>query len=168
MCLSFGKRVSCTGRFHLDNPNCVFITRQERITMNIGDVAKASGLPAKTIRYYEDIGLVRPGREHNGYRTFSKADAHKLAFLSRARSLGFSIEDCRSLMSLYEDRDRASADVRQIASGHLERIIDKIAELQSLQQTLETLIDRCRGDGRPDCPILEDLSRSGDAEAPAS
>ena len=71
-------------------------------------------------------------------------------------------------MSLYEDRDRASADVRQIASGHLERIIDKIAELQSLQQTLETLIDRCRGDGRPDCPILEDLSRSGDAEAPAS
>ena len=128
--------------------------------MNIGDVAEASGLPAKTIRYYEDIGLVRPKRGQNGYRAFSKADVYKLAFLSRARSLGFSIEDCRSLMSLYEDRDRASADVRNIASDHLDRITSKIAELQSLRRTLETLIHRCHGDDRPDCPILDDLSGS--------
>lgn len=128
--------------------------------MNIGDVAEASGLRAKTIRYYEDIGLVRPRRGQNDYRAFSEIDVHKLVFLSRARSLGFSIEDCRSLMSLYEDRDRASADVRNIASDHLDRITAKIAELRSLRRTLETLIHRCHGDERPDCPILDDLSGS--------
>jgi MerR family transcriptional regulator, copper efflux regulator len=126
--------------------------------MNIGDVAEASGLPAKTIRYYEEIGLVRPKRGENGYRSFNEADVHKLAFLSRARSLGFSIEDCRSLMSLYEDRGRASANVKTIASDHLERITSKITELESLRRTLKTLIHRCHGDKRPDCPILDDLS----------
>ena len=131
--------------------------------MNIGDVAGASGLPAKTIRYYEDIGLVRPHRSSNGYRDFSKTDAHKLAFLARARSLGFSIEDCRTLISLYEDRGRASADVHRIATGHLSDIERKIAELQSLRRTLQDLVGRCHGDDRPDCPILDGLS----GEAPA-
>lgn len=126
--------------------------------MNIGDVAQASGLPAKTIRYYEDIGLVRPGRGPNGYRDFSKQDAHRLTFLGRSRSLGFSIEDCRTLMSLYEDRDRASADVRAVAKEHLERIAQKIDELQTLKATLETLVTRCQGNDRPDCPILDDLA----------
>lgn len=126
--------------------------------MNIGDVAEASGLPAKTIRYYEDIGLVRPAREANGYRDFSEADLHKLVFLSRARSLGFTIEDCRTLLSLYEDRDRASADVKAVAEDHLGRVNQKIAELQSLRETLSHLVSSCHGDDRPDCPILDGLS----------
>lgn len=128
--------------------------------MNIGEVAEASGLPAKTIRYYEDIGLVHPTRGANGYRDFSETEAHKLTFLSRARSLGFSIEDCRSLLSLYEDRERASADVKRIAADHLDRIARKIAELEALRSTLDELVVRCHGDDRPDCPILDGLSRT--------
>ena len=107
--------------------------------MNIGEVSGRSGLPAKTIRYYEDIGLIRPGRSANGYRSFSEADLHKLAFLGRSRALGFSIEDCRNLLTLYEDRSRASADVKQIAKGHLARIDDKLAELQEMRATLAGL-----------------------------
>ena len=133
--------------------------------MNISDVSRASGLPAKTIRYYEDIGLVRPARGANGYRSFTDKDAHKLAFLGRSRSLGFTIEDCRTLMSLYEDRDRASADVKALATEHLDRIAQKIDELQALKSTLETLVTRCHGDGRPDCPILDDLAG---AESPGA
>lgn len=129
--------------------------------MNIGDAARASGLPAKTIRYYEEIKLVRPARGANGYRDFSVEDVHKLAFLGRARSLGFSIEECRVLVSLYEDRDRASADVKAVANEHLDRISNKIDELQALKSTLETLVARCHGDNRPDCPILNDLAGLG-------
>ncbi len=126
--------------------------------MHIGEASRASGLPTKTIRYYEDIGLVRPARRTNGYRDFSDQDTHKLAFLGRSRSLGFSIDDCRTLLSLYEDRDRASSDVKAVAAEHLERIAQKIDELQALKFTLENLVTRCRGDNRPDCPILNDLS----------
>ena len=126
--------------------------------MNIGETAEASGLPPKTIRYYEDIGLVRPARGANGYRDFSARDASKLAFLGRARSLGFSIEECRTLLSLYEDRGRASADVKRIASDHVARIGRKIAELEAMRATLAELVTRCHGDDRPDCPILDDLS----------
>ncbi|MFW5881340.1 MAG: Cu(I)-responsive transcriptional regulator [Roseicyclus sp.] len=126
--------------------------------MNIGEASRASGLPAKTIRYYEDIGLLRPARGANGYRDFSARDTHKLAFLGRARSLGFSIEECRTLLSLYEDRDRASADVKAVAAEHLDHIARKIEELQALKSTLETLVRRCHGDDRPDCPILDDLA----------
>ena len=100
--------------------------------MNISQVATASGLPAKTIRYYEDIGLIRPARSANGYRAFSDQDAHKLAFLSRARSLGFSIEDCRTLLALWEDRSRASGDVRKLATDHLEEIDRKLSELHQM------------------------------------
>ncbi|RLQ86945.1 Cu(I)-responsive transcriptional regulator [Notoacmeibacter ruber] len=126
--------------------------------MNIGDVSAASGLPAKTIRYYEEIGLIDAGRGANGYRDFSESDGHKLAFLGRARSLGFSIEDCRTLLSLYEDRERASADVKAVATEHIRRITSKIEELESLRQTLSELISRCKGNDRPDCPIIDDLS----------
>ncbi|AEI94165.1 MULTISPECIES: Cu(I)-responsive transcriptional regulator [Roseobacter] len=126
--------------------------------MNIGDVSRVSGLPTKTIRYYEDIGLVNPARGANGYRDFSEQDGHKLAFLGRSRSLGFSIEECRTLLSLYEDRDRASADVKDVAARHLERIAQKIEELEAMKSTLETLVTRCHGDDRPDCPILNDLA----------
>jgi Cu(I)-responsive transcriptional regulator len=138
--------------------------------MNIGDVAERSGLPAKTIRYYEDIGLVRPQRGANGYRAFGERELHKLAFLARARSLGFTIEECRALLALYEDRGRASADVKELAEGHLARIDRKIAELAAMRGTLARLVDRCHGDARPDCPILDDLSATppADAAAPVS
>ena len=126
--------------------------------MNIKEVAQISRLPAKTIRFYEEIGLVRPGRAPNGYRRFSERDLHKLAFIGRARSLGFTVEDCRTLLSLYEDRGRASAEVKQIAEGHLHRIAAKIVELEAMKRTLGELVASCRGDHRPDCPILEDLA----------
>lgn len=128
--------------------------------MNIGDAATASGLPQKTIRYYEDIGLIQPDRGENGYRSFSEAHLHKLRFLGRARALGFSIEDCRALLALYEDRDRASAEVKEIAQRHLHEIDTKIADLRSMQDTLSHLVRTCAGDNRPDCPILKDLGGS--------
>ena len=130
--------------------------------MNIKDVAAQSGLPAKTIRYYEEIGLIRPLRAANGYRAFRDSDLHKLAFIGRARSLGFSIEDCRSLLALYEDKARASGDVKALAERHLSHIAAKIAELRAMQDTLSHLVHACAGDNRPDCPIL-----SGLAEGPA-
>ncbi|MFD0981446.1 Cu(I)-responsive transcriptional regulator [Tropicimonas aquimaris] len=126
--------------------------------MNIGDVARLSGLPAKTIRYYEEIGLVSPMRSTNGYRTFRESDLHKLTFLSRARSLGFTIDDCRALLELYVNTSRASADVKKIASEHLVRIDAKIEELIAMKRTLSHLVHECAGDNRPDCPILDDLA----------
>ena len=128
--------------------------------MNIGDAAAASGLPAKTIRYYEDIGLVTPARDTNGYRAFGHDDLHRLAFLGRARTLGFSIADCRALLSLWQDRSRASAEVKAIAGAHLDAIGRKIVELRALEKTLAHLVQCCAGDDRPDCPILEDLAAS--------
>lgn len=134
--------------------------------MNIGDVAERAGLPPKTIRYYEDIGLVRPLRSSNGYRTFRESDLHKLTFLGRARALGFSIEDCRTLLGLYEDDARESAQVKAVAEQHLQEIDRKVEQLQSMRATLADLVEACHGDHRPDCPILKDLS--GDAVAEAS
>jgi Cu(I)-responsive transcriptional regulator len=129
--------------------------------MNIKDAGTRAGLPAKTIRYYEEVGLIRPLRDANGYRVFRDSDVHKLGFLSRARALGFTIEDCRVLLSLYEDKGRASADVRAIAGRHLEQISTKIAALQTMQATLAHLVESCAGDARPDCPILADLAAKG-------
>lgn len=126
--------------------------------MNVGDAARRSGLAAKTIRYYEDIGLIHPDRAANGYRDYSMDDVHRLAFLARARSLGFSIEDCRQLMALYRDRSRASHDVKEIASAHVAAIEEKVRELQSMRATLQKLIHACHGDDRPDCPILDDIA----------
>lgn len=126
--------------------------------MNIGEAAAASGLPAKTIRYYEEIGLIRPARDANGYRAFGGRDVHRLAFLARSRGLGFSIEECRALLALYEDETRASEDVKQLAQRHLERVDRRIAELQALRDTLAGLVRSCAGDDRPDCPILDDLA----------
>lgn len=134
--------------------------------MNIGDVARVSGLPTKTIRYYEEIGLISPLRSTNGYRTFRDSDLHKLAFLGRARSLGFTIDDCRNLLALYGDDARASADVKKIASEHLERIDAKVEELQAMKKTLSHLVHECAGDNRPDCPILDDLATSLGGETP--
>ena len=128
--------------------------------MNIGQAAQHSGLPQKTIRYYEDIGLVSPLRTSNGYRDFQEKDLHKLAFIGRGRTLGFSIEDCRALLELYDDASRESATVKEIAQAHLDQIDEKVAQLQAMRNTLSHLIRSCRGDHRPDCPILEDLSLS--------
>ena len=128
--------------------------------MNIGEAAEKTGLPAKTIRYYEDIGLIRPSRGENGYRDYCEQDLHRLRFLQRARSLGFSVEECRQLLSLYADRNRASSEVKAMANQHLKRIENKIAELEGLRKTLKHLVRRCRGDHRPDCPILDNLSVS--------
>jgi MerR family copper efflux transcriptional regulator len=126
--------------------------------MNIAEVARRAGLPAKTIRYYEDIGLIRPNRSENGYRAFSPKDLHTLAFLGRARSLGFSIEECRTLLQLYRDPARASADVKRIAATHIAHIDAKMAELAAMRSTLSDLVDSCAGDGRPDCPILKGIA----------
>ncbi|AXI40570.1 Cu(I)-responsive transcriptional regulator [Sulfitobacter sp. SK011] len=126
--------------------------------MNISEVSKATGLPAKTIRYYEDIDLIRPMRQANGYRAFRETDLHKLAFVARARSLGFPVESCRSLLALYDDETRASADVKQIAKSHLTEIDQKLAELTAMRDTLRVLVKACAGDDRPDCPILRDLA----------
>ncbi|WP_300517693.1 Cu(I)-responsive transcriptional regulator [Aliiroseovarius sp.] len=126
--------------------------------MNIGDVSKRTGLRPKTIRYYEDIGLVKPLRDTNDYRVFRETDLHKLIFLSRARALGFTIGDCRNLLALYEDETRASSDVKEITRQHLEEIEAKINDLQAMHATLTHLSEECAGDHRPDCPILEGLS----------
>jgi len=130
--------------------------------VNISQASEKSGLPTKTIRYYEEIGLVRPKRRDNGYRDYDTPDVHKLAFLQRARSLGFSIDECRAFFSLYNDRNRASADAKRIALQRITDIDRKIFELQSLRATLGDLVDSCHGDERADCPILDDLGRDID------
>ena len=132
--------------------------------MNIGEVAERSRLPAKTIRYYEDIGLVRPRRDPNGYRAFGPGDLHRLVFVGRARGLGFSIEDCRTLLSLYDDPGRTAADVRRVAEAHLADIDARIRALEGMRATLSELVACCAGDSRPDCPILRDLAGAEGAE----
>lgn len=134
--------------------------------MNIGLAAKRSGLPAKTIRFYEDSGLIAPARRNeNGYRDYSEADVHKLGFIQRARSLGFSLEDCRALLALYEDRSRASADVKRLALEHIAEIDAKLVALEDMRATLARLAKACHGDDRPDCPILTSLAAPGDDAA---
>lgn len=126
--------------------------------MNIGTVSEKSGLPPKTIRYYEDIGLIRPDRRDNGYRDYSIEDVHRLRFLQRSRSLGFSVEECRQLLSLYGDTARESAEVKAIAITKLGEIERKIVELQGLRNMLNHLVANCHGDDRPECPIIDGLS----------
>jgi len=126
--------------------------------MNMKGASRATALPAKTIRYYEDIGLVSPARGENGYRSFCETDLHKLAFLARSRSLGFSLEECRQLLSLYDDDARSSADVRELAVRHIADVDQKLKELKEIRRTLSTLVNACEGDHRPDCPIMDSLS----------
>ncbi len=126
--------------------------------MNIGAASARSGLPAKTIRYYEEIGLLSPDRADNGYRDYSTADIHRLRFLQRSRGLGFTVEECRQLLSLYGDSRRESSEVKALAGGKLAEIDRKIAELLELKATLGHLIDACHGDNRPECPILDGLA----------
>lgn len=128
--------------------------------MNIGQAADRSGVPAKTIRYYESIGLIRPAdRTEGNYRDYDDSSVRILQFLKRTRSFGFTIEDCRELLSLYLDRGRSSANVKAMAKHRVDEIDRKILELQALRDTLGCLVEKCHGDDRPDCPILDDLAR---------
>lgn len=129
--------------------------------MNIGQAAAASGITAKMIRYYESIGLVPSGRRSDaGYRVYSDDDLHVLRFVKRARTLGFSLEQIRELLSLWQNKARASADVKAIALGHVAELNQRIAELTEMRDTLQTLAGCCQGNDRPDCPILQSLGHS--------
>lgn len=126
--------------------------------MNISAAAKAANLPVKTVRYYADIGLVKAaGRSDTGYRMYDKATVRKLIFIRRARAFGFSIEECQELIDLYQDQARSSAEVKRIAARRLAEIEVKQRELQSLHNDLSHLVATCRGDDRPDCPIIDYL-----------
>lgn len=126
--------------------------------MNIGLAAIKSGLPPKTIRYYEDIDLIKPARATNGYRNYSEQDIHFLAFLHRARDLGFSVAECRLLLSLYNDENRSSSEVKALALNKVATIEKKIEELSSMKNMLTRLAKDCHGDARPDCPILDEIA----------
>ena len=127
--------------------------------MNIGEVSERSGLPAKTIRYYEEIGLINIPRDPNGYRRFGDGELEHLSFLARARGLGFSIEDCRALLGLYRNAERASSEVKAIATRHLEAIEAKIHDLTSMRESLADMVESCAGDHQPHCSILDGLSK---------
>jgi MerR family copper efflux transcriptional regulator len=127
--------------------------------MNIGEAARRSGVSAKTIRYYESVGLIpAAGRTASGYRAYTVNEVETLRFIHRARSLGFSVGDVGGLLELWRDRSRASADVKAIALKHVADIERKIAELETIRRTLLDLTTRCCGDDHPDCPILEELA----------
>jgi len=134
--------------------------------MNIGQAAEASGVSAKMIRYYESIGLIaKTVRTQAGYRVYSESDVHNLRFIRRARDLGFSVEQIGELVSLWRDRSRASTDVKRLALDHVSALERKASALQAMADTLRHLADHCRGDDRPDCPIIAELE-APDAEAP--
>ena len=127
--------------------------------MNIGEAARRSGVAAKTIRYYESIGLISPAsRSASGYRVYGDGDVRTLLFIQRARGLGFSVEDVGNLLALWKNKQRASQEVKALAARHVDRIDEKLAELTGMRATLVDLMARCQGDSRPDCPILADLA----------
>jgi MerR family copper efflux transcriptional regulator len=126
--------------------------------MNIGSVAHRSGVPTKTIRYYESVGLIPPAaRSDNGYRHYSEVDVQTLRFIQRARQLGFTVEDVAQLLELWRDKARASADVKALARRHIEQVEAKLGELESIRRVLQDLVARCHGDERPECPILDEF-----------
>ncbi len=127
--------------------------------MNIGQAATASGISAKMIRYYESVGLIASAdRTTSGYRIYSPEDVYTLRFIRRARDLGFSVEQIAALLTLWQDRSRASADVKKLALGHVEKLEVKRREIDEMVATLRHLASHCRGNNRPDCPIIEELS----------
>ncbi|MFC5421182.1 MAG: Cu(I)-responsive transcriptional regulator [Stutzerimonas stutzeri] len=129
--------------------------------MNIGQAAEASGVSAKMIRYYEQIGLIEPpARSQSGYRVYAEPNVHTLRFVRRARSLGFSVEETGALLALWRDRSRASADVKSLALKHVTELEEKAAALQAMAATLRHLASHCHGDQRPECPILDTIGSS--------
>jgi len=128
--------------------------------VTIGDAARLSGVSAKMVRHYEGLGLLaRVARTDSGYRQYGAADVHTLRFIKRARDLGFSMDEIAELLSLWQNRRRASASVRRIAQQHADDLAQRIAAMQEMQTTLQHLIHCCQGDDRPDCPILDQLAQ---------
>jgi len=127
--------------------------------VNIGEAARASGVSSKMVRHYESLGLLGAvSRTDSGYRQYSAADVHTLRFIKRARNLGFSMAEIAELVSLWNDRERASASVKKIAQRHVDELQARIEAMQAMRRTLENLLRHCHGDSRPDCPILDDLA----------
>ena len=128
--------------------------------MNIGQAAQASGVYAKMIRHYEDIGLLpKVSRSDAGYRLYGERDVHLLRFIRQCRALGFSMKQIVDLMGLWLDQSRPSSKVKHLANAHIHELDVKIRELQAMKTTLEELVQHCHGDGRPDCPILDALGQ---------
>lgn len=128
--------------------------------MNISKVSKLTGVTAKTIRYYESINLMpEPARAPNGYRDYSDKDVDILKFIQSARKMGFPLKDVGNLLELWQDKNRASRDVRDLAKRHIEEVEARIQELQGIRDTLKNLVDCCHGDDRPDCPILNNFAK---------
>jgi MerR family copper efflux transcriptional regulator len=131
--------------------------------MNIGMASDASGVSQRMIRHYEKIGLIAaPPRRDSGYRDYAEADVHTLRFIANARDLGFPIEEIQGLLELWADRHRASAEVKALALARAEEMGRKAEALQAMRRTLLDLAERCHGDGRPDCPIIDELSGAGE------
>ncbi len=125
----------------------------------IGQAAERAGVSARMVRHYESLGLLGGvARTDSGYRQYGEADVHTLRFIRRARDLGFSMEEIAQLLGLWQDKARASAQVKQIAQKHIQSLSERIAAMQAMQRSLQTLVGCCHGDERPDCPILDDLS----------
>lgn len=133
--------------------------------MKIGDVARATGLSVKSVRYYHDIGLIAAGRGENGYRSFDSTSIEQLHFVHQCREMGFSIDECRSLLALKRDPHRAAGEVKALAQEHLKTIADKIRRMQALEQQLNALVKQCQGGEQSQCPILDSLSQHGPSRA---
>ncbi|PWW46934.1 Cu(I)-responsive transcriptional regulator [Melaminivora alkalimesophila] len=130
-----------------------------RWPVSIGVAAGRAGVSARMVRHYESLGLLAPvARTDSGYRQYGEADVHTLRFIRRARDLGFSIEEIATLLGLWQDKARASSQVKRIAQQHIDHLQERIAALQAMQRSLQQLVGCCHGDGRPDCPILDDLA----------
>jgi len=129
-----------------------------KFALTIGDASRESGVSAKMIRYYERVGLIPPADRTSGnYRTFDDHDLHRLRFIRRARGLGFSVDQIARLLGLWQDRQRCSSDVKNLASRHLDDLNQRIAEMVSIRDVLKDLVEHCQGDQRPDCPILAEI-----------
>lgn len=126
--------------------------------MNIGDAAERSGVSAKMIRYYEEIGLIKATRRANGYRHYDANDVSVLQFIRRTRDLGFSLEEVSNLLTLWRDRKRTSREVKKLASQHIEDLERRMRDMRAVVRTLKTLAEHCHGDERAECPILDDFA----------
>ena len=140
------------------------MTRAHGWPVAIGEAARRAGISARMVRHYESLGLVKGvARTDSGYRQYTEADMHALQFIRRSRDLGFSMEEITELLALWHDRSRASSQVKRIAQAHIQDLNERIAAMQAMQRTLQTLVSCCQGNDRPDCPILDDLA-AGQAE----
>ncbi|MFY3384320.1 Cu(I)-responsive transcriptional regulator [Paracidovorax sp. MALMAid1276] len=136
--------------------------------VSIGVAARRAGISARMVRHYESLGLLSGvARTDSGYRQYTEADVHALHFIRRSRDLGFSMDEIAELLGLWHDRRRASSQVKRIAQQHIDDLSERIAQMQAMQRSLQTLVACCQGNDRPDCPILDDLA-AGHAEHPAA